>query len=163
MDNSRYLYRAKGKTNHKWHTGFLISVKDDICFIQKNENLWICDSKTLCQSTGLKEFDNKDNSGNIIFEKDIVQFENGQNDRKYTYLIWWNNEISALTAVPIEKISYNRRDYYDKQIVVSKLFNYETFAEMILNAYGDFSYAKILGNIIDNPELFNIKEDTKNL
>ena len=38
-------------------------------------------------------------------------------------------------------------------IVIILIFRYETFCVMMQDPWGDFSDVKVIGNIIDNPEL----------
>ena len=41
-------------------------------------------------------------------------------------------------------------------IVIILIFRYETFCVMMQDPWGDFSDVKVIGNIIDNPELIEL-------
>lgn len=80
--SDRYLYKAKGQTDNKWHIGLLTMLDGEVVKIIDNEfprTTWICDSSTLCQCTGLK-----DKSGKLIWESDII---------KNTANIYWDLQI----------------------------------------------------------------------
>ena len=63
--------------------------------------------------------------------------------------------MNMLTSVHIDGIEYNGYDYWN-----SKYPNveYSTLCLMLQDPYGDFSEIKVLGNIIDNPELWEDKK-----
>lgn len=98
---------------------------------------------TLCRCTGWS-----DNYKIPIFERDIVEFHiHSHCDR---YLIWWNGEMSMMTAVPLDGIQFNGWDYWNPKY---PQFEYSTFCLMMQDPYGDFTDIKVVGNIIDNTEL----------
>ena len=109
----------------------------------KDDGWYKVDPKTVCRCTGWN-----DNYTTPIFERDVVEFTIGAH--KDRHLIWWNNEMSMLTAVPLDGIQFNGYDYWN---VKYPQFEYSTFCLMMQDPYGDFSDIKIIGNIIDNTEL----------
>jgi len=101
------------------------------------------DPETVSQYTGWN-----DGHQTKIFENDIVEFVSGTTSHRY--LIWWHREGSMLTAVPLDGITFNGSDYWNGKF---PQFEYFTFTFMMLDPYGDFRDIKVIGNIIDNPEL----------
>jgi uncharacterized phage protein (TIGR01671 family) len=106
------------------------------------------DSDTVCRCTGLQ-----DSNKTPIFEKDIVEFS--AYSRKDRYLIWWSNEMSMLTTVPLDGIEFNGWDYWNGKY---PQFEYDSFCFMMQDPYGDFSEVKVVGNIVDNPELLEVQK-----
>ena len=69
----RYLFKAKD-CNSIWRVGLLIALQGDRCAIEeKDGSKWACDFKTICQCTGLN-----DNSGELIWENDIINTKYGK-------------------------------------------------------------------------------------
>lgn len=98
---------------------------------------------TVCRCTGWH-----DSYKIPIFERDVVEFTIGS--CKDRHLIWWNNEMSMLTAVPLDGVEFNGYDYWNGKY---PQFEYSTFCFMMQDPYGDFSDIKVIGNIVDNTEL----------
>lgn len=103
--------------------------------------------ETICKSIGME-----DTYGKSIYEKDVVEITSysGTKDR---YLIWWNQEMSMMTAIPIKELEFNGNDYYCSR----PNFTYDKFCIMMQNPCGDFEKVEVVGNIIDEPELINTK------
>lgn len=97
---------------------------------------------TVCQCTGWH-----DSNKTPIFEKDVVEFVGPNAHRD---LIWWNNEMSQMEAVPVDGIEFNGYDFWNGKYPKA---NYSTFCLMMQDPWGDFKEIKVTGNIIDNPEL----------
>ena len=100
------------------------------------------DSDIICQRTGWH-----DSNKTPIFEKDVVEFVGVNTHRD---LIWWNNEMSKMEAVPVGGIEFNGYDFWNSKYPKA---NYSTFCLMMQDPWGDFKEIKVVGNIIDNPEL----------
>ena len=83
----------------------------------------------------------------LSLEKDVVEFVGPNTHRD---LIWWNNEMSQMEAVPIDGIKFNGYDFWNGKYPKA---NYSTFCLMMQDPWGDFKEIKVVGNIIDNPEL----------
>ena len=60
--------------------------------------------------------------------------------------------MSAMTAIDANKCVYDGYDY-------TGLNKYDVIPLMVQNPYGNFYDIKVIGNIIDNPELVKVKED----
>lgn len=104
------------------------------------------DPETVGQSTEMHDRHNTQ-----VFENDIVEFiGSGSTSR---YLIWWNREMSMMTAVPLHGIYFNGHDYGNGDY---PNFNYSTFCLMMQNPWGDFKDIRVVGNIHDNPELLDV-------
>ena len=167
----RHIYRAKVICSDKWvsnkwvygyyvcvpnernhNTLHLIISQDCFCY-SYNEflrtNIYEVEPNTVCQCIGWK-----DSNNTLIFENDIVGFGSPDSYR-HKELVWFWKEMNMLTSVPLDGIEFNGYDYWN-----SKYPNveYSTLCLMLKDPYGDFSEIKVLGNIIDNPELL---EDEK--
>lgn len=134
--NDRYLFKAKGQTDGKWHIGLLAEVREGVCTIYESARFcWICDPETLCQCTGLKDRD-----GTLIWENDVL---NGNNKRGAAFskcLVLWN-ECKARYDVRAMGCNFPMTlDECTDDISICGL-DYE-----------------VLGNIFDNPELLEVGE-----
>ena len=107
-----------------------------------NKECFRVDPETVCQCTGWHASDKTP-----IFEKDIVEFVGSCTHRD---LIWWCNEMSEMTAIPVDGIEFNDYDFWNGNYPKA---NYSSFCLMMQDPYGDFEEIKVIGNIIDNPEL----------
>lgn len=148
----KILFRGKRLDNGEWVEGFYVQCQrkhyiitnthlpfDDIC-VDWVEVL----PETVSQYTGLN-----DRHAKRIFENDVVEICGGKEQR---YLIWWVREMSMLTAIPVNGISFNGHDYWNGHY---PQFEYSTFCLMMQDPWGDFRDIRVIGNIHDNPELLN--------
>ena len=103
------------------------------------------DPKTIGQSTEMH-----DRHNTLVFENDIVEFTGSGSTSRY--LIWWNREMSMMTAVPLHGIYFNGHDYGNGDY---PSFNYSNFCLMMQDPWGDFSDIRVIGNIYDNQELLD--------
>ena len=161
----RHICRAKVICSDKWVYGYYVCVSDernhnilhliisqDYSCYSYNEflrtNIYEVDPNTVCQCIGWKDSNNA-----LIFENDIIGF-GSPGSYRHKELVWFCKEMNMLTSVPLDGIEFNGYDYYN-----SKYPNveYSTLCLMLQDPYGDFSEIKVLGNIIDNPEL--LKEE----
>lgn len=163
----RHMCRAKDINTSEWIYGYYICVPNkyghDLAHLiigQKCEysdcgEFWWMDTyevdpKTVCQSTGWH-----DSNKIPIFEKDIVEFVGPNTHRD---LIWWNNEMSEMEAIPVDGIKFNGFDFWNSKY---PKYNYSSFCLMMQDPYGDFREIKVVGNIVDNPELLEVQNDCK--
>lgn len=153
----RYICRAKRKDNNEWVEGvyykqthfygdeseryYIITSTEALNYDQALEYFEV-DPNTICQCTGWH-----DSNKTPIFEKDVVEFVGPNTHRD---LIWWNNEMSQMEAVPVDGIEFNGYDFWNGKYPKA---NYSTFCLMMQDPWGDFKEIKVTGNIIDNPEL----------
>lgn len=153
----RHICRAKRKDNNEWVEGvyykqthfygdeseryYIITSTEALNYDQALEYFEV-DPNTICQYTGWN-----DSNKTPIFEKDVVEFVGPNTHRD---LIWWNNEMSQMEAVPVDGIEFNGYDFWNGKYPKA---NYSTFCLMMQDPWGDFKEIKVVGNIIDNPEL----------
>lgn len=153
----RHICRAKRKDNNEWVEGvyykqthfygdeseryYIITSTEALNYDQALEYFEV-DPDTICQCTGWH-----DSNKTPIFEKDVVEFVGPNTHRD---LIWWNNEMSQMEAVPVDGIEFNGYDFWNGKYPKA---NYSTFCLMMQDPWGDFKEIKVVGNIIDNPEL----------
>lgn len=150
--DSRYMYKAKRTDNNEWVHGYLIKLNQVYMIISVNADTLgksvPIKKDTICQCTGME-----DNNYKLIFTNDIVEFQHRKNDKNPDrYPLWWNKEMSAMTAIDANKCVYDGYDY-------TGLNKYDVIPLMLQNPYGDFYDIKVIGNIVDNPELVKVKED----
>lgn len=166
----RHICKAKRKDNGEWVHGYYACLNDTTyCFKEDYEmhpdntkhyiivdemtdwglpnkhKLIEVDPDTVCQCIGWHDSDKTP-----IFEKDIVEFVGPNTHRD---LIWWNNEMSEMEAIPVDGIEFNGYDFWNSKYPKA---NYSSFCLMMQDPYGDFKEIKVIGNIVDNPELLEV-------
>lgn len=155
----RHICRAKRKDNGEWVQGvyykqthfygnesecyYIITSTEALDYDQALEYFEV-DPDTICQCIGY--YDSHDT---LIFENDIVAFGRADSYR-HKELVWYCKEMNMLTSVPLDGIEFNGYDYWNGKY---PNVEYSTLCLMLQDPYGDFSDIKVLGNIIDNPEL----------
>lgn len=148
--DSRFLYKAKRTVNNEWVQGYLFKTGERYKILPTDfvSPALSVQEDTICQCTGMTDNDYK-----LIFTNDIIEFQRKKNDKNPDrYLLWWNKEMSAMTAIDANKCEYNGYDYIGFDI-------YSDFPLMVQDPYGDFYDIKVIGNVIDNPELVKIERD----
>ena len=162
------MYFVKAKINKDWQERFDPDGKEDwvegclnIYNDKKNEMQYRIkppysylfafpiEPETICRPIGWHDTYDKS-----IYEKDVIEVTS-YGGRKDRYLIWWNQEMSMMTAVPLKELEFNGNDYYCSR----PNFSYDTFCFMMQDPWGDFEKIEIVGNITDNPELLKIEKE----
>lgn len=129
------------------HAIFGLNECEHICMGEYKDYGWYeVDPNTVCQCIGWY-----DSHKTPIFEKDIVEFVGASTHRD---LIWWCNEMSEMTAIPLEGIEFNGYDYWNGNY---PKYTYSDFCFMMQDHWGDFKEIKVVGNVVDNPELLEVK------
>ena len=126
MSKREILFKAKRIDDGEWVEGYLWSKRTIGCISPcgHTEEI-VIDPETVCQYTGLK-----DNSGNKIFEGDIVDMSEE----------WWNAYGPAGHDSPIEPVVWN--EYISG---FCPFANYDCDCGVYIDAGG----CKITGNIYD--------------
>lgn len=144
---NRYLFRAKRIDNSEWMIGNLIQTDDGVYIIQnyvpqhliKNYEVNLA---TICQCTGLK-----DNNGKLIWENDIVKFEDC-GEEGYEYKEGFDFENKA--RVEFTEGRWSLTDFLsDNSAVIDGMYDHEEFMDL----WGE---CEVIGNIFDNPELLEV-------
>lgn len=148
IDNGEWVYGYYVSASHFGHPEYLI-IEQDTQYDGSGEfwhiNVHEVDPKTVCRCIGWH-----DSNKTLIFEKDIVEFVGPSTHRD---LIWWCNEMSMMIAIPLDGIEFNGYDYWNGNY---PKYTYADFCFMMQDPYGDFREIKVVGNIVDNPELLEV-------
>lgn len=153
--NNRYLYRAKRIDNGEWVEGNLITDEQDEkkCFIgyvfgtnddgtPHDYDVVSVDPSTICQCTGLK-----DKNGKLIWENDIVKFEDC-GEEGYEYKEGFDFENKA--RVEFTEGRWSLTDFLsDNSTVIDGMYDHEEFMDL----WGE---CEVIGNMIDNQELLEV-------
>lgn len=161
----KHICKAKDIKTSEWVYGYYVAIPEEyghgelvhaifdpnkcehICMGEYKDYGWHeVDHDTICQCTGWC-----DSNKTLIFEKDIVEFVGASTHRD---LIWWCNEMSEMTAIPLEGIEFNGYDYWNGNY---PKYTYSGFCFMMQDPLGDFKEIKVVCNIVDNPELLEVK------
>lgn len=151
---SRYLYRGKRIDNGKWVEGFLFMVNDVPYILPHHktgqpihaDNLLKTVVEvledTICQCTGLK-----DKNGKLIWENDIVSFEDtGEEGYEYKEGFDFVNKAK----VEFAEGRWSLTDFVsDNSGVMDEMYDHAEFMEF-------WQYCEVIGNKFDNPELLEV-------
>lgn len=141
---NKHICKAKRMNNNEWVYGLpCYNIYKQLC-IQPVDDMSCCviDPNTLCSCIAWQ-----DSYKTLIFENDIVQFTCVVPEK---FLVWWCKEMNMMTAIPLDGIGFNGYDYWNGKY---PNYEYSSFCLMLQDPWGDFSEIKVIGNIIDNPEL----------
>lgn len=157
----RHTCKAKDIKIGEWVYGYYVALPDEythgqdivhaiftlecehVCMGEYKDFGWHeVEPNTICRCTGWH-----DSKKTPIFERDIVEFVGPST---YRDLIWWCNEMSTMTAIPLDGIEFNGYDYWNGNY---PKYTYTDFCFMMQDPYGDFREIKVVCNIVDNPEL----------
>lgn len=137
--NDRYLFRGKTKISERWVVGDLLQWSDGDMCICKNRNHFEKDKyavipETVGQYTGLK-----DKNGKKIFEGDIVELYDKNNDIKMKACVEFGNP--------------NKEYNWGYQLVATG----ETIPNLDILLWVEMedtgAFIEVIGNIHDNPDL----------
>lgn len=145
----RYLCKAKRTDNGEWVIGGLVrygftgrekyyivpSYASDLYALE-------IDPSTICWCTGLK-----DKNGNLIWENDIVKFEDC-GEEGYEYKEGFDFENKA--RVEFTEGRWSLTDFVsDNSAVIDGMYNHAEFMDL----WGE---CEVIGNKFDNPELLEV-------
>ena len=154
----RYLFKAKRKDNGEWVEGFyfcmthtdgrhthhfIIPLGADLSLGTPVEKIQVeVDQSTICQCTGLK-----DKNGKLIFENDIVSFEDtGEEGYEYKEGFDFVNKAK----VEFAEGRWSLTDFVsDNSGVMDEMYDHAEFMEF-------WQYCEVIGNKFDNPELLEV-------
>lgn len=121
-----------------WVEGYL----EDENHINDGKCEFLVDPETICQYTGLK-----DKNGNLIWENDIVKFED-LGEEGYEYKEGFDFENKA--RVEFTEGRWSLTDFVsDNSGVIDEMYNHAEF----MNLWGE---CEVIGNVFDNPELLEV-------
>ena len=131
----RYLFKAKRLDNGEWVQGYLYGIWEKryvLCGMTNDiPDMIEVDTSTICQCTGLK-----DKNGQKIWENDVVGFwdtystENGQAEMDCIGKVVWDDET----------------------------ISFQVTNRLSAESYEVLDECGVIGNIFDNPELFESEE-----
>lgn len=142
MEN-RFLFRAKRKDNGEWTEGFLLKRWDGLWIFSIDEKFAdLIIPSTICQCTGLK-----DKNGKLIWENDIVSFEDtGEEGYEYKEGFDFVNKAK----VEFAEGRWSLTDFVsDNSGVMDEMYDHAEFMEF-------WQYCEVIGNKFDNPELLEV-------
>ena len=135
----RYLFKAKD-CNSIWRTGLLIGLQEGRCTIEeKDGSKWACNSKTICQCTGLK-----DKNGNLIWENDIIRFQFDNDDCQFP-----NNDVKKR----IGKVFFS--DFRASWSIAMGINGSKCLNNDLFRYVQNGNRVEAIGNVFDNPGLLN--------
>lgn len=140
------LFRGKRIDNGEWEYGYLYGIWEQryILWGMTNNvpNMVEVNPETICQYTGLI-----DKNGNLIWENDIVKFEDC-GEEGYEYKEGFDFENKA--RVEFTEGRWSLTDFVsDNSAVIDEMYNHAEF----MNLWG---VCEVVGNVFDNPELLEV-------
>lgn len=148
----RYLFKAKRLDNGEWVQGcYIYDIDRDSSeslneFAHRIQPLYAhayaepVNPSTICQCTGLK-----DKNGNLIWENDIVKFEDYGEEQGPEYKEGYEYENNA--RVEFAEGRWSLTDFADdNSAVMDNMDNHAEFTEL-------WSNSEVIGNVFDNPEM----------
>lgn len=135
--------------------------KYGLACLSENTHWYPIKPDTLCQALTYCTFDvNDDTEKRPIFDKDIVEID--AHGKKRRYAIWFMSEGSCFKAIPWDKEDVDNNDamFVNYPINFKYDINWNDFILMVQDPYGDITSVKVIGNYIDNPEIFE-PDDSK--
>lgn len=144
------LFRGKRKDNGEWVEGFYTRVADVHYIVSGifdsltngiiNTQGYKVTPETVCQYTGLT-----DKNGRRIFEGDIVRLTDEHNEIEWTAVVVFGNPNGE----------YN----WGWQLKAIGKFNGNKDILLWVDMEESGAYCEIIGNIYDNPELLEVKQN----
>lgn len=112
--------------------------------------------ETLCQALTYCTFDvNDDTERRPIFDKDLVEITFPGGDKR-RYAVWYMGEGSCFKATPWDEEDVENDDamFVNYPINFKHDIKWDDFVLMVQDPYGEITSVKVIGNYVDNPELF---------
>ena len=143
-----HIYKAKRRDNHEWIIGYYCKYGDNHCIIEPTEfglakGVGII-PETLCEYTQLK-----DKNGKRIWENDIVE---GKFDGLYI-ILWYPRNAQFIKFSGYDRVPWNDIESMTRQNLINPLLQKDMYSDL-----------KVIGNVIDNPELLTAEriDDNEN-
>ena len=131
--NDRYLYRAKRTDNGEFIEGLLTIMWGQFHIINPDDEntAYPIYESTICQCTGLR-----DKNGKLIWENDIVAY--------------WDTYST--------ESGYSEADCIGKVFWDGETMSFQVTGRLSAESYEVLDECSVIGNIFDNPELFEVGE-----
>lgn len=156
--NDRYLFKAKRIDNGEWVVGSHVYTftpgkecpiiglrKENHFIVEEDGHICIIDPSTLCKCTGLK-----DKNGILIWENDVVSFEDAGEDG-YEYKEGF--DFINRAKVEFAEGRWSLTDFAsDNSAVMDEMYNHAEFMKL-------WCCCEVIGNVFDNPELLEVEHD----
>lgn len=132
-----HIYKAQRRDNHEWIIGYYCKYGDNHCIIESTEfglakGVGII-PETLCEFSGLY-----DKNGKRIWENDIVE---GKFDGLYI-ILWYPRNAQFIKFSGYDRVPWTDIESMTRQNLINPLLQKDMCSDL-----------KVIGNVIDNPEL----------